>query len=36
MIGAGFGTGVQIAAAPGDDAMLLAFASAVGSRLAQR
>jgi Asp-tRNA(Asn)/Glu-tRNA(Gln) amidotransferase A subunit family amidase len=36
MIGAGFGTGVQIAAAPGNDAMLLAFASAVGSRLAQR
>jgi Asp-tRNA(Asn)/Glu-tRNA(Gln) amidotransferase A subunit family amidase len=28
MFGAGFGTGVQIAAAPGQDAALLAFAAA--------
>ena len=34
IIGAPFGTGVQIAAAPGADSMLLAFAKATGDHLA--
>ena len=36
IIGAAFGTGVQIAAAPGDDPMLIAFAAAVGDSIARR
>ena len=35
MIGAPFGTGVQMAATPDADAMLLAFARAVGDRVAE-
>jgi aspartyl-tRNA(Asn)/glutamyl-tRNA(Gln) amidotransferase subunit A len=36
IIGAPFGTGVQIAAAPGSDGALLAFVAALGSRIASR
>jgi aspartyl-tRNA(Asn)/glutamyl-tRNA(Gln) amidotransferase subunit A len=36
LIGAPLGTGVQLAAAPGADAALLAYAEALGSRIASR
>jgi aspartyl-tRNA(Asn)/glutamyl-tRNA(Gln) amidotransferase subunit A len=35
LIGAPFGTGIQIAAAPGHDPMLLGFAASIGAILAE-